>query len=228
MIEVALRGTRGNFALDVTFSVPAHGVTALLGASGSGKTSVLRALAGLDRHAGTIRVGDDIWQDATLFLAAHRRRVGWVAQGTGLLPHLSVAANIDYAARRAPAGPFQRDDVVARTGVGALLARLPPTLSGGEAQRASIARALLGQPRMLLMDEPLSGLDVDARVVLIGELAELFTDLAIPVIYVTHEVAEAERLAARVLRLPLRGREPMMPLRAATHASLFGVSTVLD
>lgn len=201
VIAVALQGKRGDFALDVAFTVPAHGVTALLGASGSGKTSVLRALAGLDRHVGTVRFGDTVWQDATVFVPAHRRHAGWVAQGAALLPHLTVAANLDYAARRAPPGPFDRADIVARTGIAAILDRRPPTLSGGEAQRAAIARALLGQPALLLMDEPLSGIDADARTGLIDAFAALFANLSVPVVYVTHNIAEAERLAQRVLRI---------------------------
>jgi molybdate transport system ATP-binding protein len=204
-IAVALHGTRGDFALDVACTVQMHGVTALLGRSGSGKTSVLRALTGLDRHVGVVRFGDTVWQDATTFVPAHRRRVGWVAQGAALLPHLTVAANLDYAARRAVPGPFDRADIVARTGIAAILDRRPATLSGGEAQRAAIARALLSQPALLLMDEPLSGIDADARTGLIDAFAALFASLAMPVVYVTHDIAEAERLATRVLRIE-RGR----------------------
>ncbi len=200
-IAVALTGQLGGFALDLAFAVPATGVTALLGPSGSGKTSVLRALAGLDRHRGSVRVADEVWQDAALFVPAHCRRTGYIAQGQGLLPHLTVAGNLDYAARRAPPGPFARDAVVAMTGIAPLLHRRPARLSGGEAQRGSIARALLGQPRLLLMDEPLTGLDADARSRLLGELAALFARLPIPVFYVTHDPDEARRLATRTIRL---------------------------
>ncbi len=211
MIDVALRGTRGSFVLDAAFTVSASGVTALLGQSGSGKTSVLRGIAGLDRHAGTVCVGDAVWQDATTFVPAHRRRVGWVAQGAALLPHLTVAANLDYGAKRAVGsgeatqrariGAFDRADIIARTGIAALLDRRPATLSGGEARRAAIARALLGQPRLLLLDEPLAGLDGEARGDLIATLAALFAATALPVILVTHEVSEADRLATRIVRI---------------------------
>lgn len=202
MIAAALRGRIGaGFALDVAFDIPADGVTALLGPSGSGKTSVLRALAGLDRRAGSLRFADEVWQDATRFVPAERRRVAYVPQGSGLLPHLTIAANLDYAARRAVSGPFDRADVVARTGIAPLLHRSPGKLSGGERQRASIARALLGQPRLLLMDEPLSGLDGEARDRLRDELGRLFFSLAVPVIYVTHDDGEAALLAVRTLRL---------------------------
>ncbi|QXQ06549.1 ATP-binding cassette domain-containing protein [Sphingosinicellaceae bacterium] len=202
-LKVALQGARGAFALDVAFEVPADGVTALVGRSGSGKTSVLRAVAGLDRHRGTVSFNGAVWQDARSFVPPERRHVGFVPQGIGLLPHLSVAANLAYAAKRAPAGPFGRADVVARTGIGALLNRRPITLSGGEAQRASLARALLGQPRLLLLDEPLSGVDTEGRAELLAALEMLLRGLGVPVVMVTHDLAEAERLADRTVQMSL-------------------------
>lgn len=201
-IAVALDGSvDGGFALRVAFEIPSSGVTALLGPSGSGKTSVLRALAGLDRVAGTITVDGDVWQDGASFRPPELRRAGYVFQGAGLLSHLSVAANLDYAARRAPQGPFDRAHVIERTGIAHILDRRPPRLSGGEAQRASIARALLGQPRLLLMDEPLSALDTDARGGLLDWLETLLAGIGIPTLYVTHDHAEAARLAITTLRI---------------------------
>jgi len=202
MITVALDGKVGGaFAVKAAFEVPSSGVTALLGASGSGKTSILRALAGLERIAGTISVDGVVWQDRRIFLPPEQRRIGYVFQGAGLLPHLSVAANLDYAERRALAGPFVRAEIIARAGIAALLDRRPAALSGGEAQRASIARALLGQPRLLLMDEPFSALDTDAREEMLDWLKEVFGEIAIPVFYVTHDHQEAARLAARTIRI---------------------------
>ncbi len=198
-LDVALHGGEG-FALDLAFAVP-RGVTALLGPSGAGKTSVLRAIAGLDRRPGRIAFGDAVWQDAHTFVPAHRRRVGFVMQGTGLLPHLTVGGNLDYAARRAPPGDFARAEIVAATGIAGLLARPAARLSGGEAQRASVARALLGQPRVLLLDEPLSALDAAARGTMIEVFAALFAAAAIPVVYVTHDRGEAERLAGAVVHI---------------------------
>lgn len=201
-IALALDGkVRGVFALRTAFEIPSSGVTALLGPSGSGKTSILRALAGLERIAGTITVDGEVWQDGATFLPPEQRRTGYVFQGAGLLPHLSVAANLAYAERRAPTGRFDRTDIIARTGIAALLDRRPASLSGGEAQRASIARALLGQPRLLLMDEPLSALDSEARDELLGWLENLLTEIAIPVFYVTHDHGEAARLAVRTIRI---------------------------
>jgi molybdate transport system ATP-binding protein len=199
---VSLAGPVGrDFALDVDCALPMAGVTALLGPSGSGKTTVLRALAGLERIPGVVRFGDEAWQDAEIFVPAHRRGIGYVFQGAGLLPHMTVAGNLDYAARRAPPGLFARDEVVARTGIGPLLARSPARLSGGEMQRAAIARALLSQPRLLLMDEPLSGLDTEAKATLLALFEDLLGEIAIPVVYVTHDETEARRLATRCVRL---------------------------
>ncbi len=206
MIDAVFHGRLGrDFTLDVAFAVPSSGVTALLGESGSGKTSVLRAIAGLDRRAGALTIADEVWQGAGVFVPPHYRRVGYVPQGDGLLAHLTVGGNLDYAARRAGAGGFDRGDIVARTGLAPLLDRKPATLSGGEAQRASVARALLGQPRLLLMDEPLSALDTAARGSMLDLLDALFADAGIPVFYVTHDADEAARLAARTIRLD-RGR----------------------
>ena len=202
MLEIALHGRRGaDFVLDVTGEIPMAGVTALLGPSASGKTSLLRAIAGLDRLSGTIRFNGETWQDGAAFVPAHRRRIGYVFQGAGLLPHLSVARNLAYARRRAPEGPFGFEDVVRRARLAPLLERMPARLSGGEAQRASIARALLGQPRLLLMDEPLSALDSAARAELLDHLEELLGSIAIPVLYVSHDIAEATRLARRAIHL---------------------------
>ena len=206
MIEAAFNDRLGpDFTLDVAFAVPSSGVTALLGASGSGKTSVLRALAGLDRRRGTLTIDGEVWQNAAVFVPAHRRRIGYVPQTLGLLPHLTVGGNLEYAARRAGAEQFDRADIVARTGIASLLDRPPKSLSGGEAQSVSVARALLGQPRLLLMDEPLSALDTAARGAMLDLLEDVFADAAIPVFYVTHDAAEAARLAARTIRLD-RGR----------------------
>lgn len=198
-IRVALDGNLGSFALRASFEVPSTGVTALLGPSGAGKTTILRALAGLDRIDGTIIFDGTVWQDDTSFLPPERRRAGYVFQGAGLLPHLDVAANLAYAERRAAPGPFERASVIERTGIAHLLERRSARLSGGEAQRAGIARALLGQPRLLLMDEPLSALDSDARTEMLGWLEALLAEIGIPVFYVTHDHGEAGKLAARTL-----------------------------
>ena len=200
-MKAAFRGRQGAFDLDVAFDLPDAGVTALFGPSGSGKTTVLRCLAGLERLAGELIVGDEVWQDARRLLPPHRRRIGYVSQGGALLPHVSVRGNLAYAIRRAPAGTFAFDDIVARTGIAGLLDRAPSRLSGGETQRVAIARALLVQPRLLLMDEPLSALDAEARGDLLAMIEALLADIAVPVFYVSHDAAEVARIASRTIRL---------------------------
>ena len=201
-IAIRLQGRRGpRFLLDIDVIIPSTGVTALLGPSGSGKTSLLRALAGLDPHPGVIRFGPDSWQDDGLFVRTERRRIGYVFQGEGLLPHLPVRRNLDFAERLALPGPFDREEIVTRTGIATLLDAMPRDLSGGEMQRASIARALLGQPRLLLMDEPLSALDTSARTSMVDWLGDLLPSLDLPVVYVTHDESEARRLASTTLLL---------------------------
>ena len=201
-LRIALSGpVSTDFALDLKIEVPLNGITALVGPSGSGKTSVLRAVAGLGHCHGHISFGADCWQDGRVRVPTERRRVGYVFQGMGLLPHLSVCETLDYAVRRAPAGPFNRADVIARTGLSGLLDRSPSRLSGGEAQRANIARALLSQPRLLLMDEPLTALDARARAELLKALHDLLSATATPVLYVSHDLAEVTQIATNVIRM---------------------------
>lgn len=200
--SIELRGrVSRDFALDVSFDLPERGVTCLTGPSGSGKTTILRAVAGLERLPGEVCFGGETWQDPSRFVPPHKRPVGYVFQGGSLLPHLSVRRNLVYAGKRAPEGPFEAARVIALTGIEALLDRTPSRLSGGEVQRASLARALLCQPRLLLMDEPLSALDDEARTDLLAHFEQVFADFAVPALYVTHDRKEAERLGARILRI---------------------------
>jgi molybdate transport system ATP-binding protein len=199
-IRVILRGALGRFRLDAAFTVPASGVTALFGPSGCGKTSVLRGIAGLLRLGdGLVDVAGDVWQDAKMFLPPHRRPLGYVFQEASLFPHLSVEQNLLYGARRAAARPgrpaIARDEVVELLGLARLLDRAPRHLSGGERQRVAIGRALLAQPALLLMDEPLSALDRPTREEILPFLERLHERLSLPVFYVSHDIGEVERLA---------------------------------
>ena len=199
-ISVALKGARGAFALDVDFQFPARGVTALYGPSGSGKTTVLRCLAGLDRMSGRLIVGDDVWQDTAhdVFLAPHRRQIGYVFQEASLFTHLSVRDNLTYGAKRVASGvtgAFEFASIVEMLGIAALLDRRTQDLSGGERQRVAVGRALLSAPRLLLMDEPLSALDRPARDDILPYLELLHERLSLPVLYVSHDLAEVQRLA---------------------------------
>ena len=163
-IPARLDLARGEFNLNVDLNLPGRGVSALFGHSGSGKTSCLRCLAGLERaqHA-YIEVNGEVWEDSAkgYFLAPHKRAVGYVFREASLFPHLSVRGNLEFGWRRVPSA--DRKVSLAHAcellGIAALLERRPATLSGGEAQRVGIARALLSSPRLLLMDEPLAALD---------------------------------------------------------------------
>lgn len=197
-VEARFRGRLGSFLLDATFSVPAQGVTALFGPSGCGKTTVLRCMAGLLRLAdGRLSVDGTVWQDGRRFIRPHRRPVGYVFQEASLFPHLSVVGNLRYGLRRSgidkPLITF--DDVVDLLGIARLLDRPTAVLSGGERQRVAIGRALLSQPRLLLMDEPLAALDRFSKDDILPYLERLHGSLAIPVFYVSHDLAEVERLA---------------------------------
>ena len=207
LIRARFSGSLGAFWLDVEFEAPTRGITALYGPSGCGKTTVLRCVAGLSRMAGSLTVGREVWQndDAGLFRKPHRRAVGYVFQEASLFPHLSVHRNLQYGARRAAETgsddllPF--DDVVDLLGIGSLVNRSPSALSGGERQRVAIGRALLSRPRLLLMDEPLSGLDQVAKEGILPYLEALHERLSIPIIYVSHDIREVARLADKIVVL---------------------------
>lgn len=162
-------------------------------------------IAGLDRAAlGQLSFGAETWQDSArrVFAPAHRRRVGYVAQAPGLFEHLDVAGNLDFAWRRAGRPThLDREALIDQFGVRALLPRRIGDLSGGERQRAAIVRALLSDPRLLLLDEPLAGLDGAAREDLLGRLEALHARLAAPMIYVSHAIDEVARLADHIVLL---------------------------
>lgn len=179
------------------------GLTVLFGPSGVGKSSVLNMVAGLLRPAaGHVRVGGETLfdHDAGIDVAVRHRRCGYVFQAPRLFPHRRVAANLRYGMGRGQA-LIGFDDAVALLGLGGLLDRWPATLSGGEAKRVAIGRALLSGARFLLMDEPLSSLDRGRREEVMAAIERLRDQLRIPILYVTHDPDEAERLATRIVRM---------------------------
>lgn len=201
-IEIALTLQREGFHLDVQAQLPGSGVSVVFGPSGSGKSTLLRALAGLEPGVhGRLRVRGDCWQDTAHLLPAHRRRVGIVFQQPALLPHLSVRANLRYGARRAGSSAHVLEAWAARLGIEALLMRAPETLSGGERQRVALARALVTEPDWLLLDEPLSALDEPRRAEILPLLETIRDASHIPILLVTHSLAEASRLADHLVLL---------------------------
>jgi molybdate transport system ATP-binding protein len=246
-IELAFAGRLGGFSLDVAFAAPMRGITALFGPSGSGKTTILRCIAGLQRLSGRLRVGDEIWQDDRnhTFRPPHRRRVAYVFQEPSLFPHLSVRNNLLFGARRVTGdrglGRLDLTEIVSLLGIGRLLDRAPAALSGGERQRVAIGRALLSQPCILLMDEPLAALDRPTKEEILPYLEALHEQLAVPIVYVSHDIGEVERLAdslvliddGRVVAsgtLPALQSDAGLPLLQAPEAAvtLEGTITACD
>lgn len=202
VIEARFQGQLGSFRLDAHFTMPPRGVTALFGQSGCGKTTILRCMAGLTHLPGSyLRVGDETWQEGKKMMPAHKRPIGYVFQEASLFQHLSVRGNLDFGRKRGGAvgnGPGF-DDVARLLGLENLLDRSPRALSGGERQRVAIGRALLAAPRILLMDEPLSGLDRISKDEIIPYLERLHDQLDIPVLLISHDTDEVERLADHML-----------------------------
>jgi molybdate transport system ATP-binding protein len=202
LIEVSLEGRLGDFELSAELRAPASGVTALVGPSGCGKTTLLRCLSGVCRLAGRVSFEGQVWQDGRRFVAPHRRPVGYVFQEASLFPHLSVRRNLAFGLSRTPAAHrLSLDEAVDLLDLARLLDRNPSKLSGGERQRVAIARALLVQPRLLLLDEPVSSVDAASKAEILGHLEHINAQLAIPMIYVSHDPAEVARLAHRVLAM---------------------------
>ena len=203
MLQVEVQKRLGDFQLDAAFEGAERGFTVLFGPSGAGKSSVLAAVAGALRpDADRIALDGEVLFDSarSVDLPMERRRIGWVFQDARLFPHLSVEGNLRFGLKRVPATdrPITFEDVVDVLGVGALLHRRPRDLSGGERQRVGLGRALLSQPRLLLMDEPLASLDAARRHEILPFFEQLKSRFGVPVVYVTHSLAEAVRLGDRM------------------------------
>jgi len=201
-LDVDLRRS-GGFQLSARFTAPGLGVTSLFGRSGSGKTTLIQMVAGVVRpERGLIRVAGETFFDSArgIDLPMERRRVGYVFQDSRLFPHLRVEDNLRYGERRAgSARPIAFDAVIAMLGIAHLLKRRPHTLSGGERQRVAIGRALLSQPRLLLMDEPLASLDEQRKAEILPYLERLRDELKLPILYVSHTLDEVLRLSDTVV-----------------------------
>jgi molybdate transport system ATP-binding protein len=209
MLRVDVAKQLGEVSLQASFASEGR-VTGLFGASGAGKTSLINMIAGLLRpDRGTIMIDDEVLDDTTtnLHVPAHRRRIGYVFQDLRLFPHLDVRQNLDYGRRmhRLVDDPAQRARVTDLLDIGGLLDRRPGKLSGGERQRVALGRALLAQPRLLLLDEPLGSLDEERKVEILPYLVRLRDEAGIPMVYVSHDAGEMRQLATQVVMLK-RGR----------------------
>jgi len=205
MLRVSISKKRGEFVLQADFAVPTPAVVALFGPSGCGKTTLVNLISGLlAPDEGRIQLDDTVLTDTNegICVPAERRRIGYVFQDARLFPHFNVRGNLRYGLRRSSAGGSPLigfEEVVSLLGLPELLDRRPHQLSGGERQRVGLGRALLSQPRLLLLDEPLASLDIARREEVLPYLEALRERLALPMVYVSHQFEEVLRLATHVV-----------------------------
>ena len=208
-IAINLHSTRSPrngkpFELQINTTLPGDGINVIFGHSGSGKTSLLRCIAGLEHASGSLVINGAEWQSSTSFLPTHKRPIGYVFQDAKLFPHLSAIGNLEYAIKRASKSSAKRisiEHVLSILGIEALLNKKPDELSGGERQRVAIARALLVQPELLLMDEPLASLDKARKLEILPYVQKIRSEFRIPILYVTHSVNEVAKLADHLVIL---------------------------
>jgi molybdate transport system ATP-binding protein len=202
LLQISANMQRGEFTLDVNASWPLTGVTALFGRSGCGKTTLLRIIAGLEKLSDAqVTFAGATWQNNRQFVPVEKRRVGLVFQEASLLPHLSVTGNLLYGYQRTPDAlrRLQPDAVIRMLGLETLLERRVDQLSGGQAQRVALGRALLSSPQLLLLDEPLAALDTQTKRDIMPFLSRLASESAVPIVLITHSPEEVQRLADRVV-----------------------------
>ena len=203
--SIRLHLKRGkDFSLDVEFELNQSGITVLFGPSGCGKTTILRSVAGLEHAKGRVVIGDEVWQDdeKKIFVPTWKRPLGYVFQGASLFPHMTAGQNIRFGLRY----PRGRDTTEERISEAVkLLEHKPAQLSGGEQQRVAIARALVLNPKILLLDEPLSALDWERRQEIMPWISRIRDEQHLPMLYVTHSADEMARLADNVVLME-RGR----------------------
>ena len=235
---------REDFSIDADFTIPQKGVLGIFGHSGSGKTTLLRCVAGLEKGArGHIEVNGETWLDDKNNFSSQQRNIGYIFQESRLFPHLTVAQNLEYGAKRSVKGQSKKESAVSSDylfellNIGHLLNRRPHQLSGGEKQRVAIGRALLKNPQMLLLDEPLASLDQKRKQEILPFLDRLHEELSIPMLYVSHSLEEVSRLCDHMLvmeqgQVQFNGNihdalvSPMSPLATAENAAAMLEGTV--
>ena len=197
-IRKTLRSGHGAFRLDLGLDIAPGTLLCLYGRSGAGKTTLLRCLAGLERpDAGSIRCRDEIWFDGKRSMAVQQRRVGFVFQDYALFPNMTVRGNLEFALRPG-AAPGRVDEMLALMGLEPLQQRKPDALSGGQRQRVGLARALVSEPQLLLLDEPFSALDPQTRSRLQDEILAMHRRYRLTTVMVSHDAGEIFKLADRV------------------------------
>ncbi|SUT97954.1 molybdate transporter ATP-binding protein [Actinobacillus lignieresii] len=202
MLQLNLHQTLGQLKLAVKLDIPNKGVTAIFGRSGAGKSSLINLIAGLSTpQKGYIRLNQQTLFDSEqrINLAPEKRKIGYVFQEHRLFPHYTVEKNLKYGYKRSDSAHFLQ--IVQLLGIEHLLTRFPASLSGGEKQRVAIGRALLSEPQLLLMDEPLSALDLPRKQELMNYLSKLAAQIEIPILYVSHSLDEIIRLADNLILL---------------------------
>tara|TARA_S200000501_G_scaffold376801_1_gene432903 strand:+ start:1317 stop:2387 length:1071 start_codon:yes stop_codon:yes gene_type:complete len=200
-IELKINLKKENFLLNVNLVLPGEGITAIFGESGSGKTSILRCISGLEKNDNCkISVNKVIWQNEKIWVPTHKREIGYVTQESSLFPHLSIENNLKFVLKRIN-GNDQNflNYLLDLLGIRGLLKRFPESLSGGEKQRIAIARALVSKPKLILMDEPLASLDIKRKKEIYPLLDRLNNELKIPILFVTHSIDEVIRLANHIV-----------------------------
>ena len=238
MLRVSASKKRDGFTLQAEFEAPTPGIVALFGRSGCGKTTLINIIAGLlDADEARIQLGDEVLCDtrAGTSVPVERRRIGYVFQDARLFPHFSVLGNLRYGLKRSTSKLIALDEVIALLGLSTLLDRRPHQLSGGERQRVGLGRALLSQPQLLLLDEPLASLDVARREEVLPYLEALRDRLSMPMVYVSHQFDEVLQLATHMVlmeagRVVAQGSLSEVSLRPELRAIIGpdSVGSVLD
>jgi molybdate transport system ATP-binding protein len=227
-LRASIQLRRGEFALEVEIDCP-PGITCVMGPSGSGKSTLLAVIAGLAQpDRGLVTLGTEVWFDRErgIEVPVHRRQLSYVFQRLALFPHMTAAHNVEYGMHDVPRAerPARAQALLQRMGVAHLAKRRPRTFSGGEAQRVALARALARSPQLMLLDEPFSALDRELRAQLTTLVRELVAELGVPLVHVTHSIAEARLLADQIVRID-KGK---VVARGTPHEVLAGVTTLED
>ena len=201
-IKVKFHIGKKDFTLHTNLNIPSEGITALFGTSGCGKTTILRAIAGLDYYNNSfLKIKNTVWQDDKIFIPSHKRQFGYVFQETNLFTNLSVRKNLEYGIKRSTKNNnrFFLQQIIKKMKIGHILDKKPNLLSGGEKKRVAIAQAIVIRPKILLMDEPLNGIDSKAKIEILSYLNSICNETKTPIIYVSHILEEITHIANHIV-----------------------------